>query len=114
MSNQEEITDIQEAVEEQAAEQEPIELNDEARVALTLYLDVMKGGGKVTKDGTKIPPLNTNKISRIAEVNVKQVSKCFDKLRTKGFLNNDDSGELFIPDIWAFEEWLKAEGAVIE
>lgn len=115
MSNQEEINDMNQALaEETPSEAEtPVELSDEARVAFALYLDVMKDG-KVTKDGTKIPPLNTHKISRLAEVNPKQVSKGFDRLRTKGFLNNDDNGDLFIPDIIAFEDWLKTEGAAIE
>lgn len=92
-------------------EQNP-ELSEEARIAFALYLDVMKDG-VVTKLGTKVPPLNTNKISRLAEVNVKQVSKGFDRLRTKGFINNDDNGDLYIPDILAFEDWLIAEGAAI-
>lgn len=114
MSNQEEIKDINEAINEETAveeEKEP-ELNDEARVAFALYLDVMKHG-KVTKNGTSVPPLNTNKISRLAEVNVKQVSKSFDRLRSKGYISNDDNGELFIPDILEFEDWLKSEGAAV-
>jgi hypothetical protein len=114
MSNKEELADINTAFEEKIAESEiPTELSEEARVAFALYLDVMKEG-KVTKDGTKIPPLNTHKISRIAEVNIKQVSKSFDRLRSKGFLNNDDNGELFIPNLIEFEDWLKAEGAAID
>ncbi len=113
MSNKEEIADINTAFEEKVAETEPVDLSEEARVAFALYLDVMKDG-KVTKDGTKIPPLNTHKISRVAEVNVKQVSKSFDRLRTKGFLNNDDNGELIIPNIFEFEQWLKSEGAAID
>lgn len=112
MSNQEEIADINQAMAETSSENEFVELSDEARVAFALYLDVMKEG-KVTPIGTRIPPLNTNKISRLAEVNVKQVSKSFDRLRNKGFLNNDDNGDLYIPDILAFEDWLKSEGAVV-
>ncbi len=112
MSNQEELLDLNQAISEASAEEREIELSAEARVAFALYLDVMKHG-KVTATGTKIPPLNTNKISRLAEVNVKQVSKSFDRLRNKGFLNNDENGELFIPDIIAFEDWLKTEGAAV-
>lgn len=114
MSNQEEIKDINEAINEETAveEEKDPELNDEARVAFALYLDVMKHG-KVTKNGTSVPPLNTNKISRLAEVNVKQVSKSFDRLRSKGYISNDDNGELFIPDILEFEDWLKSEGAAV-
>lgn len=112
MANKEELVDINEAMSEAQAEKEVTDLSEEARVAFALYLDVMKSG-IVTKNGTKIPPLNTHKISRLAEVNAKQVSKGFDRLRSKGFLNNDDNGELFIPDILAFEEWLKSEGAAI-
>ena len=113
MSNQDELQDINRAINEDQPKEEITELSDEARIAFALYLDVMKEG-KVTKDGTKIPPLNTHKISRLAEVNAKQVSKGFDRLRTKGFLNNDDNGDLYIPDIIAFEDWLKSEGAAIE
>ena len=112
MSNQEEILDINDAIKEETQEDEIVELSDEARVAFALYLDVMKNG-KVTKYGTKIPPLNTAKISRLAEVNPKQVSKSFDRLRTKGFISNDDNGELFIPDVLEFEDWLKTEGAAV-
>lgn len=112
MTNKEELVDINEAMTEAQAEREVVDLSEEARVAFALYLDVIKSG-KVTKNGTKIPPLNTHKISRLAEVNAKQVSKSFDRLRTKGFLDNDDNGELYIPDIMAFEDWLKAEGAAI-
>ena len=113
MSNQEELKDMQMAADEANAENDtPVELSDEARVAFALYMKVMQSG-KVTKAGTKVPPLNTNKISRLAEVNPKQVSKGFDRLRTKGFLNNDENGELFIPDILAFEDWLISEGAAI-
>ena len=112
MSNQEELLDMNSAMSEDTPQEEDVELSDEARVAFALYLDVMKAG-KVTKDGTKVPPLNTAKISRLAEVNAKQVSKSFDKLRNKGFINNDENGELFIPDIIEFEDWLKAEGAAV-
>lgn len=112
MSNQEELKDMQTALEEGSEEEKPLELSDEARVAFALYMKVMQDG-KVTKNGTKVPPLNTSKISRLAEVNAKQVSKGFDRLRTKGFLNNDENGELFIPDILAFEDWLISEGAAI-
>jgi hypothetical protein len=35
-------------------------------------------------------------------------------MRTKGFIVNDDSGDLYIPDIIAFEDWLRTEGAVID
>jgi hypothetical protein len=113
MSNQEELKDMQTAFEESRTEPEsPIELSDEARVAFALYMKVMQEG-KVTKNGTRVPPLNTSKISRLAEVNAKQVSKGFDRLRTKGFLNNDENGDLFIPDILAFEDWLISEGAAI-
>jgi hypothetical protein len=112
MSNQEELRDINTAISEAKPEMD-IELSEEARIALALYLDVIKNG-TVTKSGTKVPALNTHKISRLAEVNAKQVSKGFDRLRTKGFLSNDDSGELLIPDINAFEDWLKLEGAVID
>lgn len=113
MPNQEELNDIQEFVEEVSQDQEPAELNDEARVAFALYLDVIKDG-KVTKEGTVVPTLNVHKLSRVAEVSSKQVSKGFDRLRSKGFLANNDSGELFIPDIMAFENWLKLEGAAID
>ncbi len=112
MSNQEELKDINAAISEAKPEMD-IELSEEARIALALYLDVMKNG-TVTKAGTKVPALNTHKLSRLAEVNAKQVSKGFDRLRTKGFLSNDDDGELLIPDILAFEDWLKLEGAVID
>ncbi len=112
MSNQEELRDMNQAISEELPKDENTELSDEARIAFALYLDVMKEG-RVTKEGTKIPPLNTHKISRLAEVNAKQVSKGFDRLRTKGFLNNDDNGDLYIPDIIAFEDWLRAEGAVV-
>ncbi|MBT6843763.1 MAG: hypothetical protein HOA17_08210 [Candidatus Melainabacteria bacterium] len=112
MSNQDELNDINQALKEGTPAEPPEELSDEARVAFALYLELMRDG-KVTKQGTKIPPLNTHKISRLAEVNPKQVSKGFDRLRTKGFLNNDDNGDLFVPDILAFEDWLKTEGAVI-
>jgi hypothetical protein len=90
-----------------------IDLSEEARVALALYLDVMQKA-VVTKKGTKIPLLSTKKISKMAEVNAKQVSKSFDRMRTKGFIINDDSGDLYIPDIIAFEDWLRSEGAVID
>jgi hypothetical protein len=50
----------------------------------------------------------------MAEVNAKQVSKSFDRMGTKGFIVNDDSGDLYIPDIIAFEDWLRTEGAVID
>ena len=50
--------------------------------------------GVVTKKGTKVPLLSTKKISKMAEVNPKQVSKSFDRMRTKGFIINDDSGDL--------------------
>jgi hypothetical protein len=90
-----------------------IELNDEARVAFALYLEVMQGG-KVSKKGTKIPLLSTQKISKKAEVSPKQVSKSFDRLRNKGFIINDENGDLYIPDILVFEDWLKSEGAVID
>ena len=90
-----------------------IELNEEARVGLALYIDVMQKG-VVSKKGTKIPLLSTKKISKLAEVNAKQVSKSFDRMRTKGFIINDDLGDLYIPDIIAFEDWLKSEGAVID
>ena len=114
MSNQEELLDMNTAItEETAGEEEIVDLSDEARVAFALYLDVMRNG-KVTKSGTTVPPLNTAKISRLAEVNAKVVSKSFDKLRNKGFISNDDNGELFIPDIIEFEDWLKAEGAAVE
>lgn len=112
MSNKEELIDINEAIKEQTQAPEEVELSDEARVAFALYLDVIKHG-KVTKNGTKVPPLNTAKISRLAEVNAKVVSKSFDKLRTKGFISNDDEGELFIPDVIEFEDWLKSEGAAV-
>lgn len=112
MSNQEELKDMQTIEDANAEAETPAELSDEARVAFALYMKVMQEG-KVTKSGTKVPPLNTNKISRLAEVNAKQVSKGFDRLRTKGFLNNDENGELFIPDILAFEDWLISEGAAI-
>jgi len=111
MTRQDEITDINQAISE-TVEEKDIELNEEARVAFALYLDVMKHG-IVTKKGTMVPPLNTSKISRLAEVNNKQVSKGFDKLRTKGFLINDNNGDLIIPDILAFEDWLKSEGASV-
>lgn len=113
MSNQEELRDMQTIEDANQEAETPAELSDEARVAFALYMKVMQEG-KVTKTGTKVPPLNTNKISRLAEVNAKQVSKGFDRLRTKGFLNNDENGELFIPDILAFEDWLISEGAAIE
>ena len=90
-----------------------IELNEEARVGLALYIDVMQKG-VVSKKGTKIPLLSTKKISKLAEVNPKQVSKSFDRMRTKGFIINDETGDLYIPDIIAFEDWLKSEGAVID
>ncbi len=111
MVNQDEINDINTAITEAVPEENP-ELSEEARVAFALYLDVMKNG-VVTKDGTRVPALNIHKISRLAEVNPKQAGKAFDRLRTKGFLNNDNNGELFIPDIIAFEDWLQTEGAVI-
>jgi hypothetical protein len=111
MSNQEELLDMNSAISEKS-EDEILELSDEARVAFALYLDVMKHG-IVTKEGTKVPPLNTAKISRLAEVNAKIVSKSFDKLRNKGFISNDDNGELFIPNVLEFEDWLKSEGAAV-
>lgn len=113
MSNQEELKDMQTIEDANQDVETPTELSDEARVAFALYMKVMQEG-KVTKTGVKVPPLNTNKISRLAEVNAKQVSKGFDRLRTKGFLNNDENGELFIPDMLAFEDWLISEGAAIE
>jgi hypothetical protein len=112
MSNQEELLDMNSAMSD-GTEEEILELSDEARVAFALYLDVMKHG-KVTKVGTTVPPLNTAKISRLAEVNPKIVSKSFDKLRNKGFISNDDNGELLIPNIIEFEDWLKSEGAAVE
>lgn len=112
MSNQEELQDIQVAVEEQEQEETVVELSDEARVAFALYLDVMKNG-KVTPAGTKVPALNVHKLARVSEVNNKQVSKSFDRLRTKGFLANDPNGELIIPDVFLFEQWLEQEGAAI-
>ena len=63
------------------AEEVYIELNEEARVGLALYLDVMQKG-VVSKKGTKIPLLSTKKISKMAEVNPKQVSKSFDRMST--------------------------------
>lgn len=115
MTNQTEINDISEFDAEQNPEQqeENIELSEEARVAFALYLNVLKGG-KVTPQGTIVPALNIHQLSRTAEVNPRQVSKSFDRLRTKGFLNNNDDGELFIPDIIEFEDWLKQEGAAID
>ena len=114
MSNQEEIKDLEQFEAEAAGEEDNfVEMNDEARVAFTLYLDVVKSG-KVTKEGTLVPPLNIHKISRLSEVSPKLVSKCFDRVRNKGFLANNDNGELLIPDIIEFENWLKAEGAYIE
>ena len=115
MPNQEELKDIQEAQTDTpvAASDEPIELSEEARVALALYLDVMKSG-KVTKQGTMIPPLNIHKLSRIAEVPPKLVAKSFDRLRVKTFIANDDEGALYIPDILEFEDWLRTEGAAID
>ena len=112
MSNQEELTDLQ-SYEAEADNQEPPELDDEARVAFALYLDVMQKG-KVTKEGTLVPALNIHKLSRLAEVSPKSVSKSFDRLRVKTFLANNENGELYIPDIIAFEDWLKEEGAVID
>lgn len=111
MSNQNEISEAQEVILTEDVRE--VELSEEARVAFALYLDVVSKG-KVTKDGTKVPTLSTSKLSRMAEVSAKQVSKGFDRLRTKGFLSNDDNGDLFIPDILAFEDWLRQEGAVID
>jgi hypothetical protein len=111
MSNQNEISAAEKVV--LTEEIREIELSEEARVALALYLDVVSKG-KVTKEGTKVPSLSTSKLSRIAEVSPKQVSKGFDRLRTKGFLSNDENGDLLIPDIIAFEDWLRLEGAVID
>lgn len=109
-----EIQAIQEYQEEaQAEEEQVVELSDEARVAMALYLKVMKGG-KVTKEGTMIPPLNIHQLSRVSEVNEKMVSKCFDRLRGKGFIANNDNGQLYIPNLIEFEDWLKAEGAAID
>jgi hypothetical protein len=113
MPNQEELTDINAAVIAIEDESQQADLSEEARVAFALYLDVMKKG-KVTKSGTKVPALNTHKISRMAEVSSKQVAKGFDRLRSKGFLSNDENGELYIPDINAFEDWLRLEGAAID
>lgn len=115
MSNQEEVKDLQTVAVEQSEspEYEEVELSDEARVALALYLDVMRDG-KVTKEGTLVPTLNIHKLSRRAEVPPKQVAKSFDRLRVKTFLANNEEGALYIPDILAFEDWLKLEGAVID
>ncbi len=114
MPNQEEIKDILQAQTEAVpAPEERIELSEEARVAFALYLDVVKNG-KVTKEGTTVPQLNIHKLSRIAEVSPKLVAKSFDRLRVKSFLANNDEGLLLIPDIIAFEDWLKLEGAVID
>lgn len=114
MPNQEEIKDIQEAQADTVpAAEERIELSEEARVAFALYLDVMKDG-KVTKLGTTVPTLNIHKLARLAEVSPKQVAKSFDRLRVKSFLANNDEGTLYIPDIIAFEDWLKLEGAAID
>lgn|GEM_PF-1981678 len=114
MPNQEEIKDIQQAQTDAVpSPEERIELSEEARVAFALYLDVMKNG-KVTKEGTLVPMLNIHKLSRLAEVSPKQVAKSFDRLRVKTFLANNEEGSLYIPDIIAFEDWLKLEGAVID
>lgn len=114
MTNQTEINDISEFDSENSPEREEVvELSEEARVAFALYLKVLNGG-KVTPTGTLVPALNIHQLSRTAEVNPRQVSKSFDRLRTKGFLNNNDDGELFIPDIIEFENWLKQEGAAID
>ena len=114
MPNQEEIKDIQQAqVDTAPSPEERIELSEEARVAFALYLDVMKEG-KVTKLGTTVPMLNIHKLARLAEVSPKQVAKSFDRLRVKTFLANNDEGTLYIPDIIAFEDWLKLEGAAID
>ena len=63
MVNQNEIQDLNEVVQDEAAQeqisQEPVELSDEARVAFALYLSVMKDG-KVTKAGTKVAMLNSS------------------------------------------------------
>ncbi len=114
MLEKQEIEDIKEATAEAGQDEEHyIELNEEARVGLALYLKVMNGG-KVTKEGTLVPQLNIHQLSRVAEVNEKMVSKCFDRLRGKGFINNNDKGELYIPELSEFEAWLKLEGAVID
>lgn len=114
MSNQEEIQDIKSAqIESEAPAYEEVELSEEARVALALYLDVVREG-KVTKEGTIVPTLNIHKLSRRAEVGPKQVAKSFDRLRVKSFLANNEEGALYIPDILAFEDWLRLEGAAID
>ena len=113
MSNQEEIRDIEQAQTEVAIAEEPIELSEEARVALALYLDVAKNG-KVTKQGTLVPPLNIHKLARIEEVPPKLVAKSFDRLRVKTFLDNNEEGALFIPNILEFEDWLRTEGAHVD
>ncbi len=112
MPNQEEIKALEQAQEE-ARPEERLDLSEEARVAFALYLDVMKNG-KVTKEGTIVPQLNIHKLSRIAEVSPKLVAKSFDRLRVKSFLANNEEGSLYIPDILAFEDWLKQEGAAID
>lgn len=111
MSSQTEINDIQEFDSEEDAPF--VELNDDARVALALYLKV-QSGGKVTKEGTLVPTLNVRQLSRVSEVSERQVSKSFDRLRNKGFLANNDNGQLLIPDLIEFETWLKGEGAAID
>ena len=118
MSGQAEINDMKEYEAEVAASAEPednfVELNNEARISLALYLNVSNNGGKVTKEGTLVPPLNVHKLSRMAEVNERTVSKCMERIRNKGFLANNTNGQLVIPDWIEFTDWLKAEGAVVD
>lgn len=113
MSNQAELQDIQEFDANVEGDDNYVELNDEVRVAFALYLSVLNKG-KVTKDGTLVPDLNIHKLSRVAEVSNKNVSKNFDRLRAKGFLANTEHGQLVIPNFMEFEDWLKAEGAAID
>ena len=118
MSDQAEINDMKEYAAEATAEAQEeevfVELNDEARVGLALYLIVVNQGGKVTKEGTLVPPLNIHKLSKMAEVNERTVSKCMERLRNKGFIANNVNGQLFVPEMIEFIDWLKTEGAAVD
>ena len=100
-------------VEQDIPQEEVAELNDEARVALALYLKIYKEG-KVTPQGVVCPELNIHKLAHIAEVPNKVVSKAFERLRGKGFIGNLPSGHLVVKNLEEFQQWLISQGASIE
>lgn len=100
-------------VEQDVPQEEIIELSDETRVALALYLKVY-AEGKVTPQGVVVPELNIYKLANAAEVPSKMVSKTFERLRGKGFLSNLPSGHLIVKNLEEFQQYLISQGASID